>query len=88
MTPGQAALPLLPEKWAPWNAQAKQDYAEFSAWWQAKGYRDGESLDFSDARDAFASGMRAARQPQPAQGEPGQAAHAAACAHVGMSAAR
>lgn len=48
-TPGQAA------------AQARQDYDEFSAWWQAKGYPDGISLDFSDARDAFASGMRAAR---------------------------
>ena len=50
-TPGQAARDL----------QAKRDYEEFSRWWQSKGYPDGMSLDFSDARDAFASGMRAAR---------------------------
>jgi hypothetical protein len=43
------------------SPEAERDYAEFSAWWQAKGYPDGISLDFSDARDAFASGMRAAR---------------------------
>lgn len=42
-------------------AWAEQDYAEFTRWWQAKGYPDGAAVDFSDARDAFGSGMRAAR---------------------------
>lgn len=45
------------------DLQAKQDYEAFIRWWEAKGYPDGISLDFSDARDAFASGMRAARAP-------------------------
>jgi hypothetical protein len=66
-TPGQAARDTL----------AEQDYAAFIRWWEAKGYLTDLPLDFSDAHDAFASGMRAARdlaaalKPKPApDGEP------------------
>jgi hypothetical protein len=65
--PGQAARDTL----------AGQDYAAFIRWWEAKGYLTDLPLDFSDAHDAFASGMRAARdlaaalKPKPApDGEP------------------
>lgn len=62
-TPGQAARA---------ETAATRDYGEFIRWWEARGFADGQALDFSDARAAFGAGMRAARdlgaahQPKPA----------------------
>jgi hypothetical protein len=67
-TPGQAAR----------DHQAEQDYAAFTAWWESKGYADGATLDFSDARDAYGSGMRDARDLAAAQ-EPHAAPGPAVC---------
>jgi hypothetical protein len=68
------ALPPLPAKWSVRDPQAEQDYTEFTGWWEAQGWHDGQTCDFSDLRNAFGAGMRAARDlaaahhPQPAPG--------------------